>query len=268
YAQGYRHLGMESYFTNNRLDSLLAINKQPMLQSGYYIKEPQFGNIVRQAYRIGYNVFGYESEGHSNGKEREIGQANNINKYIEENPEGKVLLHCGFAHGAEGEYGGSWERTMAARLTEFTGIDPLTITQTKYSEKSEFRLENPYYQLVDVIEPTIYVDDSETVFGRNFREGSYFDIAVFHPRSKENRRPAWMLFNSRQIHEFDFSNAEIEFPCLVLAYLEGEDIGKAVPYDIQESLDRKAKLVLEEGSYNIILWNEANQALRIKYRAE
>jgi len=77
-----------------------------------------------------------------------------------------------------------------------------------------------------------------------------------------------MLFNSRQIHEFDFSNAEIEFPCLVLAYLEGEDIGKAVPYDIQESLDRKAKLVLEEGSYNIILWNEANQALRIKYRAE
>ena len=80
--QGFNHLGLETYFANPKADSLLQENGYPTLKSGYYTKEPQFGNLVREAHKQGYKVFGYESQGHKNGKEREINQARNIKEYI------------------------------------------------------------------------------------------------------------------------------------------------------------------------------------------
>lgn len=263
YDEGYRHLGMESFLSSRRSDSTILANKYPILTNGYYVKEPQYGNIVRQAVKIGFKVFGYESQGHDNLKEREINQANNIKEYIEANPEGKYLIHCGFAHGSEGIYGGSWEKAMAARLTEFTGIDPLTIDQTTYSEKSNKEYENPYYQLTDVEKPSIYVKN-DSIFGE-YRKGSWFDIYVFHPRTKNFNRPQWMIYGSRKAHYLDFQKAEINCPCLVFAYFEGEEIGKAIPYDIQETKDKVVNLILEKGKYNIILLGENGESLKIKF---
>lgn len=259
YNEGYRHLGMESFFASKKSDSTLLANNYPILTNGYYIKEPQYGNIVRQAVKIGFKVFGYESQGHANSKEREINQANNIKGYIELNPNGKYLIHCGFAHGAEGEYGGSWEKTMAGRLTEFTGIDPLTIDQTKYSEKSKKEYEDPYYQLTDVYEPSVFISN-DSIFGK-YKEGTWFDIAVFHPRTKDFDRPKWMLYGSRKIRTLDLKNAQINCPCLVFAYLESEEIGAAIPYDIQQTNDKKVSLVLEKATYNLIILNEKGESL-------
>ena len=260
YNVGYRHLGMESFFASKISDSTLIANKYPVLTNGYYTKEPQYGNIIRQAVKIGYKVFGYESQGHSNPAEREIYQAKNIKAYIESNPEGKYLIHCGFAHGAEGIYGGTLEKTMAARLTEFTGIDPLSIDQTIHSEKSNKEYENPYYQLTDVDEPTISMHN-DSIFGQ-YREGTWFDISVFHPRTKNFERPKWLLTGKRTIQSINFKNEEIECPCLVFAYLDNEEVGKAVPYDIQETANKAVKLVLEKGKYNIIILNGENRALK------
>ena len=150
YAQGYRHLGMEALFNSPISDSLMVANGYPVLTNGFYLIEPQFGNLVRTAQKIGFQLFGYESFGHADGKEREINQANNIKDYLAKHPNEKILIHCGFAHGAKGNYGGKWEKTMAGRLEEFTGIEPFSIDQTNYSEKSDRSFENPYFQLVGV----------------------------------------------------------------------------------------------------------------------
>ena len=266
YNQGYRHFGLETFFSSPKSDSSLLANKYPILTNGYYIKEPQFGNLVRQAVKIGFQVFGYESEGHVDSKGREINQAKNIQKYLEENPNSKYLIHCGFAHATEGHYGGTWEKAMASRLTEYTGIDPLTINQTTYSEKSKKAFEDPYYQITDVTEPSVFVRN-DSIFGQS-RAGTWFDIFVFHPRTKNFNRPEWLLTGNREIYPFDFNAATIDGPYLVFAYKKGEEIGSAIPYDIQETNEKMVNLVLDEATYDIVIVNTAGQALKTAIKNE
>lgn len=262
-AQGYKHLGLETYFSSKKTDASLKANGYPTLQSGYYTKEPQFGNLVREAHRLGFKIFGYESSGHANGKEREINQAKNIQAYLEKHPNEKALIHCGFAHAYEGVLGGKWEKAMAGRLTEFTGIDPLSICQTDFSEHSERQYEHPYYQLTDVKEPSIYQNDSGETFDKPTDNG-WYDISIFHPRSREEGRPQWMIYDDRSVVDFTFADADIACPCLVLAYKNGEEIGVAVPYDVQETDTTTAQLVLDQSDYDIVIWNQEGKALRTR----
>ena len=262
--QGYTSLGLETYFASPKTDSLIRTNGYPTLQSGYYTKEPQFGNLLRVAHKMGFKIFGYESEGHANGKEREINQAKNIQKYLERNPNEKVLIHCGFDHGYEGDLNNKWEKAMAGRLTEFTGINPLTINQVKYSEKSKVEYENVYYQLTNVDKPSVFVNEANEVFGEQ-RANAWFDISVFHPRSRSYNRPSWMVYGNRREVDYTFEDADIACPCLVFAYKYGEEIGSAIPYDIQESQKKSVKLVLDDSSYNIVIWNQEGKALLSKY---
>ena len=266
YQQGYRHLGMEALFNSPLSDSLLLANGYPIMTNGFYTIEPQFGNLIRTAQKIGFQLFGYESEGHNGSKEREINQAKNIQAYLEKYPNEKILIHCGFAHAAKGIYGGSWEKAMAGRLIEFTGINPLSINQTSYSEKSSRDLENPFYQLTDVKKPTVFVNEEGKSFGK-YRGESYFDIYVFHPRTQDFDRPKWLIYGNRQAYEVDLSTANVQFPCMVLAYKKGELVGTAVPYDIQEIETPKVKLVLSPGKYDLVLWQADKTALWGEYEA-
>src|SRR5690606_18409918 len=92
YQNGYRYLGLEALAE----DSLINIRKWPVINDGYYTNEPQFGNMIREALRLGFIVFGYESGGR--GKEREMGQAANIVEILKNDPNTKILIHCGFGH--------------------------------------------------------------------------------------------------------------------------------------------------------------------------
>ncbi|MFZ1525412.1 MAG: hypothetical protein WAT22_11390 [Saprospiraceae bacterium] len=265
YKLGFRHLGLETYLVHEKADSILQYEGYPTLKSGYYTKEPQFGNLVRAAHKKGFKIFGYESNGHTNGKEREINQAKNIHDYIKMHPNEKILIHCGFDHGYEGELSNQWEKAMAGRLTEYTGINPLTINQVIYSEKSKLEFENPYYQLSDLNYPSVFINSTSQVFGE-YKNGAWFDIAIFHPRSKKINRPSWMIYGNRNEVSFSFEKAEIECPCLVFAYKKGEKIGYAIPYDIQETLDKKVNLVLDKSDFEIVIWNQNRKALKTELK--
>ena len=262
--QGFKHLGLESYYASPQNDSTLKALGYPTLKSGYYTKEPQFGNLLRQAHRMGIQIFGYESEGHADGKEREINQAKNIQTYLEQHPGEKVLIHCGFGHVKEGELMSPWEKAMAGRLEEFTGLDPLTINQVGYSEHSAKKHENPYYQLTDVETPMVYLNEAGEVFGQT-RNGGYTDISIFHPRSQTYNRPVWMTYGDRKEVDFSFEEAEVNCPCLVFAYPEGEEVGLAVPYDIQETATKQVKLVLDKSDYQLVILDQAGKALLTKW---
>lgn len=262
YDGGYRHLGLETLLNNSKTDSLIQIHRYPVMENGYYIKEPQFGNLIRRAIEIGFKLFSYESLSHSTSKEREINQAKNISKYMATYPNEKILIHCGFAHAEEGILNNKWEKAMAGRLSEFTGINPLTINQTIYSEKDRKEVENPYYQLTNVSEPTIYINNNGNIFGKE--KGNWYDIFVFHPRTKDKIRPEWLLHGNRKKVILNLEKLEIEFPCLVLAYLGKEEIGYAVPYDVVETNNKKVTLILEQGKYNIIILNHKNESVLIE----
>ncbi|HRX29400.1 MAG TPA: hypothetical protein P5235_08430 [Saprospiraceae bacterium] len=262
---GYRHIGFEALSRNFSMDSITEINRFPTFKQGFYIREPQFGNLLRTAFENNYRVFPYESVSVRTSREREINQAKNIQEYIEKYPDDKFVIHCGFDHAYEGEMGGSWEKAMAGRLTEFTGIDPLTIDQVRYSECSERKFENPFYQVTDNMFPSVYVNENDKVF-MDLKGESRCDIAVFHPRSKQFIRPQWLTYGDRKEVKMSFLEADIECPCLVFAYKEGEEIDVAVPYDIQETLDKKVTLILDTSAFEIVIWNDANQALKTTFR--
>ena len=259
-AQGYQHLGLEAYWQYPYNDSLLQADGYPHLKAGFYLKEPQFGNLVREALRLGFAVFGYESEGHEDSKGREINQARNIQTYMDEHPGEKVLIHCGFAHATEGNLANKWEKAMAGRLREFTGIDPLTINQTAFSEHSEPAYEHPLYRDLQLTEPTIFVRDGQSFTYR--RNGGWFDLAVFHPRRGESRRPSWMSYGLRKEVEIDLRQVPFSGPYLVFAYRKGEEIGRAVPYDVQESAGPTATLVLDRERYEIVVRSRDGKAVK------
>lgn len=265
---GFNHLGLEAFNNSSeKPNSILKTKGYPTHISGYLTREPQFGNLIRSALKSDIKIFGYESNNHISKTEREIKQAENIKSYLDKYPNEKILIHCGFDHLYEGDYGGEWGKTMAEFLKEMTGINPLTINQVPYSERSKKKFENPYYQLTDVDEPSVFMGPNENIF-REQKNKAYYDIAVFHPRTQKGNRPKWLKYGDRKEVHFSFEQNEIKCPCLVFAYKEGEEIGEAIPYDIQETIDKKVTLILDNSNFNLIIWNEEFKAIQTKLMNE
>ncbi|NAS29564.1 hypothetical protein GTQ40_01135 [Flavobacteriaceae bacterium R38] len=254
YDNGYRNLGLEALGNGERFDSLLLKRKYPVLDTGYYIKDPQFGDLIRTALEIGYNVFPYEQTKNVNRKLREIEQAKNIQKVIETKPGEKFIIHCGFDHVLEGKHS-SWEKAMAERLKEYTGIDPFTINQVVYSEKSKPELNHPFLKSLDIQEPSILIDEKNKPF--SYKRGeAWADIAVFHPNTQYvNKRPNWLFENENKNVEIILNDIDITFPVMILAYKEGEDVNQAIPFDITEISNKSENgyLGLKQGKYKIIV---------------
>lgn len=116
YQKGFRYLGLEAFFN----DSLLIKKGYPTSGNGFYIREPVFANLIREAHKMGFKVFGYDSN-HNNT--REIDQAKNIyDNTLSKDPKAKVLILAGYAH--------ILPNYMAGKLKTISGIKPLTIDQT------------------------------------------------------------------------------------------------------------------------------------------
>jgi len=266
---GYKNIGFEALSNGEYLDSFLMERKYPILDTGYYVKDPQFGDLVRSALEIGFYVFPYEDINHNNGKQREIEQAKNIQREIDKKPNEKFLIHCGFGHVTEGVHE-SLEKTMAGRLTEFTGIDPLTIDQVEYSEKSKPAFNNPMLNALDINEPSVLIDQNRKPFKYEIKE-RWTDLAVFHPKTEFiDGRPNWLFKNGNQSVPIELSDIDISYPIMVLAYNKGENIKDGVPNDLIEVEDKtdKTNLALRKGAYEIVITNLKGEARKFELAVE
>jgi len=257
FEMGYKNLGLEALDNGISLDSALNSRGYSIQKTGHYTQDPQFGNLVREALEIGYDVFAYERIGSEFGKIREIEQAKNIQQVIESKPNEKFLIHCGFAHLMEGEYSG-WEKAMAGRLKEYTGINPLTINQVEYSERSKEEFNHPILKTFDIKESSILIDEDNNPL-KYEREDAWADIAVLHPNTQYiDNRPHWLFENDNKNISIELNDISMDFPVLVLAYKKGEDIDEAVPFDIIELKNKteKGHLALKKGTYEIVVTNK------------
>lgn len=235
YVAGFRYFGAE---TLAHTDKELNQRGYPVLSSGFYTREPQYGELVRAALSIGFEVFAYEGE--SGGREREIEQAENIAKIVQKDPEAKILVHAGYDHIREDSSINVWEKAMAGRLHEFTGINPFTINQEILTEKSKPELGNPYSKLASVAEPTIYVNEDGDGFAGPPGFEAY-DVRVFHPKTSYiHGRPEWM-FTLGGKPVYVNKRIKTKFPALVFAYRVGEDMSQAVPVDVIELKSKQEK---------------------------
>nr|WP_315175792.1 hypothetical protein [uncultured Flavobacterium sp.] len=254
YDNGYRFLGLEALS-----DTLINKRKFPILESGYYTKEPQMANLLEAAIKIGFTLFEYEPNDKSNGKEREIGQAENIAKLIKENPNSKFLIHCGWDHVIEGTPGNkNWEKAMAGRLKEKTNIDPFTIDQVAYSEKGDIKYISPYNLIANSKKSIIMVNESGKTFNGS-ETNDQTDCRIIHPLTKYiNNRPDWLSLNGKR-KTYSISKSKIsEYPILVFAYRKDEYEQNGIPTDLIEIINEqdKTNLILEKGIYKIIIKNK------------
>lgn len=140
-----------NYFAAEALDERdIALMKRgyPIESSGSeYLHEPLYGDIVREAIRLGYRIIPYDADG--TPQEREDGQAKNLYERVFANdPRAKLFVHAGYAHidKQRGRLGPV--RPMAMQLGKLSGLVPLSIDQTDIREEKPRREEIAYQDFV------------------------------------------------------------------------------------------------------------------------
>ena len=149
--QGFHHIGFESY---DGKDKVLQKRRYPVLNTGYYTKEPVFGTLMKSALDLGFNfvVFEpndqqfskaksilqrkgefYEDEDRLNQSAQNWSRAMNLTNFFRTQPEAKVIIFTSTTSIKELPFNGS--KPMAAWFESFSKIDPLTIDQATMTEK-------------------------------------------------------------------------------------------------------------------------------------
>src|SRR5262249_35863660 len=143
--KGFRYFAAETFDREDMPD--LAKRGYPTLKTGYYCVEPVFGDLVRQALRLGYAPVAYEHisdeplarQAGADAVRRQIarreeGEARNLKKLIfDKDPRARVVVFAGYSHirkvpqvSASGKEKVE-TKWMAARFKERTGIEPLSV---------------------------------------------------------------------------------------------------------------------------------------------
>lgn len=236
-ACGYNKIGVEALNMGKDYSDKKFMTKN----DGFYIVEPTFANLIRQAIKLGFKIFPYESPNAKNSEQREIEQANNINKFLKKNPKGKTLIYCGYDHNLEGEIKYWGGKAMAARLNDLTGVNPLTVNQTVFNDVN--------LKSINQATPFVLVDSREN----SYQYYKNNDIFVFHPLDttsicewKKNDLNYWL--------DIDFIDKESSFPVFVKVYYNQNELdGDAIPYDIVEvkSTNEHKKTLVPNTNYVI-----------------
>ena len=244
-------------------------------QSGVYVADPVFGDLVRQSTRMGYKLFSYEQTAAQNATaqlekidsrlSRENAQAQNISALLRDMPDARIFVYVGGSHLLEVQDpdGREW---MAALLRRLSGIDPLTIDQISGTpHASPARESSLYKRIKPFLGRRISVAINEA--------GSYVtkdgvDLVVFHPDiATTSMRPRW-LFMCGYRHPYDIALGVRRGRWLIRAFLHEEPPG-SIPVDqvIITRGERIASLMLPAGKYRIEAQSEngSNSVLLTSY---
>jgi len=258
---GYSHLGIEALtpelsFPTQLLDSNLNQRGYTLFaESGFFAREPQMAELIRDALKNNYQIFGYEKQQSIPDKDRDEIQADNVIRYLNNNRGQKTILLCGWHHAIESDElkrGRSY--WMAKYLKDKTEIDPLTIYQDNFTEKVIYN-EHELLDNIRAIEPVILLDRD----GKVARLSNQVDIEVIYPKTKYiNGRPNWLYKdNSYKEYTLDKEWVKIEYPLFFMAFYPEEQYD-GTPVDIIEMKDRydQRSLILKPGSYIIKVYNK------------
>ena len=235
--QGFRYLAIEAGWNGDPVN----MRGYPIPQTGYYVNDVVFAELVRSAIELGYRIIAYEEEdGQETSAEtsamnpqerRDWWQAKNIaSRVFDFDSDAKLLVHAGYDHIRESRTE-NWA-PMAYFLRQFTGLDPLTVDQTAYSERSRPELEHPLRMKARELgllgEDVVVLVDSEGEAVIPAPET--VDLAVLGISTRfANGRPTWMNMSGRR-QEIAFDTPECAArACIVEARRAG--FADEVPLD-------------------------------------
>ena len=281
WKKGFRYLAIEAY---NQDDNGLKARGYPVMNSGYSIKEPVFGDLIREAVSLGFLVSGYQPTPQEIDKAKKIvrsktpnvsgdllnhnakswAQAMNLSRIIRSEPDAKIVVLA--KENDIREYSIEGQTDMATWFKSLTRKNPLTIDQCRMVESCPRETEEIYSKLT-LTKATVFKSKSseepEAFVQQTFDESSHerlkqcFDIQVFHPKHYYPfNRPAWLQMDGyRKAYEFNPDKHEMTYPCMVRAYKKGEDKNFAVPVDVMEVVDPAiaTSLMLPVGEYELVM---------------
>lgn len=277
-ALGFTYFAAEALGEN---DPDLARRGYPVRKSGTeYLRDPLYGNIVREAIRLGFTLVPYDNG--LAGQAREAAQAEALyQKVFAKDPGARLFVHAGYAHidKAPGRLG-EWH-PMAMQLEKLTGLVPLSIDQTDFLETG-LDTSDPYHQLAHAF-PS---DKPEVLLNRQTGQPwsarpAVYDINVILPATlsleafgkykygyllnyeqaglphildhNEMQRAGWLsLDGRRRPYAIDTTLCRGSIPCVVDAYYPGEpdDAIAADRYAFMGPTET-SRLYLRPGSYRL-----------------
>lgn len=259
YDKGFRYLALESMRENGER---VAERGFPASGGGSpYLNDPVFGNMIREALRLGYTLVPYDTANSKSVAERETGQARNLAKILESNPKARILVHGGYQHIEEsGLMFGS--PTMAQEFTRLTGIDPFTISQTKTTWPGPDAEFDPVYRkalsISDIDEPFVLVSNNKPYSV----DSDKLDMVIFTPPTRlTDGRPDWLAQLPNRIRvALPVPDSDVPRPWMVEAR-KSKESADAIPVDRIEVKQGAAReeivLWLLPGSYDI-QWKDMN----------
>lgn len=117
-ASGYKYISLEAFKDDDKITFI------PNKNNGTYIGEPYFAHFIRKAKELGFAILGHEN--YDDDLDRELGQAKNLMKIFENDPNAKIFVYVGHSHLEEVNEKKKW---MAQYFKELSGINPVTINQ-------------------------------------------------------------------------------------------------------------------------------------------
>lgn len=251
--KGYRYLALEAL---SNADANINARGYPTDDSGYYIKESTFGNMIRKAKELGYTLITYETQSNFEGTLRDADQAINIyNQTLKFDKVGKVVVHAGYSHISE--VGDENYKPMANHLKSLIGEEILTVDQQTMTERTDSTKTSHYYMYAlnhhKIEEATVFVNMS----GESLVDpvnSSGIDIQVYHPKTVYiHGRPHWLKNDSNEYYQLPKDYMEYE-GCLI-QIKKTEENQDAIPVDRFIVGKQSKAIIVDKGQYNIELFD-------------
>lgn len=262
-AEGFTYFAAEALVNT---DKDLMKRGYPLDSSGsQYLHEPLYGDIIRQAIKLGFHVVAYESEADALA-DREAGQANMLYRQVfAKDAQARLFVHAGYAHidKAPGNLGGTI-KPMAMQLKQLTGFDPLSIDQTRWRDIGPMPDTDPYkrlYAQFPVQKPSVLISQQTGSVWAS--DPDRHDVDVILPPSGHQRRPHWLsLGGARTTRVASVDMCRRQLPCVVEARYANES-DDAVPADRYVFLTDGSinSLYLRPGEYRIVAKDRDGHAL-------
>ncbi|MBV4355526.1 hypothetical protein [Pinibacter aurantiacus] len=252
YNQGFRYFAVEA------LNNNAAVKPEVIdISSGKYIHEPVNAEMLRIAVKIGFKLVAYQDSVYSHSSfQRELVQAANIYKVLQEDSSAKIVVQASHGHIFEEQI--DKYIPMALAFKRLSDIDPLTINQTDMTELSDFEYGRIFYDQYigryPISKPSVAIKNNQPV---DLLATNGYDIVVVHPQTQyKNGRPDWYSMNGLK-KEYAIKPTEKSLYLVQAYYLsEGvnKDIGLLVPADQTYNTAENGYyyLYLQPGKYKIV----------------
>ena len=249
--KGFTHLAIEAFSnTNERIDRI----GYPTINMGNYTDEPLFGELIREAIGLGFQVVSFSPTSVEIERAKKIVQKNmslsandsklminavnwskamNLNRQYSKNKAGKYVVLTHKSQVYKKEQNGI--RSMAVWFEQITQTSPYTIEQVIMNEQCA-ATEHPLYKFANVNYPAVLKKYSKVYQAPLDKVEEMYDVQLFHPRTQfVQNRPTWLKQgDQRSAYQVNADQYNMTYPLLVIAYKPEEDIEVAVPLDVVE----------------------------------